>query len=53
MKITLLGVLAMIGIAALLLCIGNEWQRASQKKAAQPSPNPDSPPQTPDPSTQQ
>jgi hypothetical protein len=52
MKITLLGALAIIGIAALLIYIGNEWQRTSQPKAVPPPQAPDSPPQTPDPSTQ-
>jgi len=42
MKITLLGVLALIGIVALLVYVGSELQRTSQAKAVPPPPNPDS-----------
>ena len=50
MKITLLGVVAFVGIAVLLLYVGNELQRRSQAKAAQPPQNPTPPPPNPDPS---
>lgn len=49
MKITLLGVLAFIGITALLLYVGNEWQRTVQAKAAQPPQKPEPLPENPDP----
>jgi hypothetical protein len=52
MKITLLGVLAFIGIAALLIYVGGELQRKNKAKADQPPENPPSPPQNPDPSTE-
>jgi hypothetical protein len=42
MRVTLLGVLALIGTAALLVYIGNELQRTSQAKALQPPQNSDS-----------
>ena len=47
MKITLLGVLALVGIVALLVYIGNEWQRTSDAKAVPPLRAPDSPPDPP------
>ncbi len=50
MKITLLGVLACVGIAALLLYVGSELQRKSKAKAEQPPENP-IPSLPPDPST--
>jgi hypothetical protein len=42
MKVTLFGVLAFVGIVALVIYVGNELQRANQAKAAQPPQNPDS-----------
>jgi hypothetical protein len=42
MRVTLLGVLAFIGVVALLIYVGNELQRTNQAKAAEPPQNPDS-----------
>jgi hypothetical protein len=42
MKITLLGVIAFIGIAVLLVYVASELQRTNQAKAPQPPQNPDS-----------
>jgi hypothetical protein len=42
MRITLLGVLAFIGIAVLLVYVANELQRTNQAKAVPPPQNPDS-----------
>ena len=42
MKVTLVGVLVFVGIAALLVYVASELQRTSQAKAAQPPQNPDS-----------
>ena len=53
MKITLLGVLAVVGTIALLVYIGSEWQKTSDAKAVPPLQPPDSPPRNPDPSTRQ
>jgi hypothetical protein len=41
MRVTLLGVLAFVGIVALLIYVGNELQRTNQAKAVQPPQNPD------------
>jgi len=50
MKVTLMGVLAFIGIAALLVLVLNELQRTNQGKSDQPS-QPPNPRQNPDSST--
>jgi hypothetical protein len=42
MKITLVGVLVFIGIAALLVYVAGELQKANQTKGAQPPQNSDS-----------
>lgn len=42
MRVTLLGVLAFIGIAVLLVYVTSELQRTNQAKAPQPPQNPDS-----------
>jgi hypothetical protein len=42
MRVTLLGVLAVIGVFALLVYVGNEWHRTNQAKPVPPPQNPDS-----------
>lgn len=42
MKVTLVGVLAFIGIAALVVYVASELQRTNQAKAPQSPQNPDS-----------
>ena len=42
MRVTLLGVLAMIGIVVVLVYVANELQRTNQANADQPPQNPDS-----------
>jgi hypothetical protein len=42
MKVTLVGILVFVGIAALLIYVANELQKANPTKGAQPPQNPDS-----------
>jgi|HubBroStandDraft_5_1064220.scaffolds.fasta_scaffold161237_3 hypothetical protein len=42
MRITLFGVLAVIGVVALLVYLGNEWKQTNQAKPIPPPKNPDS-----------
>jgi|GEM_PF-4071482 len=42
MRVTLLGVLAVIGVLALLVYLGDQWQRTSQGRGVPPPQNPDS-----------
>jgi hypothetical protein len=43
MRVTLLGVLVFIGIAALLIYVANELQRTNQARSAQPPQSPENP----------
>ena len=42
MRVTLVGVLVFVGIAALLIYVGSELQRTNQANATPPPQNPDS-----------